>query len=593
MRCNLLPAALVYLFARAGTPMQKLLEGLIGAFFRGQGKVPSPLFVESARRYLEPSGCVADDEQIDAAVKARSYTAYLMCRRLRKGGTARLVCYVLASICAPVSVAAELNRMLKKGALGLEVSYFTETSIILLRDRVDTHLYGAVFQIYQNACIYRKLRTMAEFHSKAHLSFYEVVRGHLKDYERCVTEQEEDVLSFYAGMYSAYIVLQIIHQLNECFRDNPKRPFDFLKLNFHSNHRFYESIIRSSCMHMDSCLRGFLTQGDFVDVNSEFFICRAADAGAWERFTIDFGLVPYFISSQTAEKILYIGKCIALLNEHAENAVQQEGAMLGVLGPNLDGEIDEMLEETNRRMDVLLDGMKIYRQIEGARRVFLFGRGDFAETLFLFLKDTKRISRKSFTCILEAAVRNTYGEMDEFSSCLGVYLVDNENRYENFALFCHVDHPASLVLTKEIVLKLVAVFQQLWKLKRVEHLLLRMAGTGDKGTRIQVASYTCLVYKISFFVFEETISQRWRWPRRSGMPLNDLKTGVEWALDEIMTAIEGRGIGQVLGALEGALMSAGMGAVFDDEPVQNALRGVSGVADTFLFDLHKYIRLNK
>lgn len=588
--------------------MHELLDCLVASFFRNSASSPSPLFLQSCRRYLDPSPFTPVlDDAVEKMIKRRSYRAYLIYKRIRRAGTARMLCYVLVAMCDERhSIVQELNRNVKKGALGLSVSYFTDTNITLLREHLDTHLYGIVFQIHQNACVYTKLRATASFHSKAHLNFYEIVRRELGEYERCVVEQEDELLSFYVGMYSPYIRLQIMHQLNECFRDNPRRPFGFLRLDLRSDNRFYGEMVRASSMHIDSCVREFISTGDFVDDNKEFFICKSGDACLWNRFTIDFGLVPYFVSNGVVERILYIGKCVALLREDRRPQCNEDGwgprdySRISVLSPSLEDDVDEVLREINRKVEcVLRDSIDVYGHIESARQVFLFGRGDFIETLFSFLRDTRRVSRKSLSYILDAAIRDTYGRLDGFTSRLGVYLVDNENRYENFALLYQVDYPISLVLTREIVLKLVSVFQFLWRLKRIEHLLLRISRGGmDRHTRIRISSYTGLVHRISYFVFEEVISQKWRLsPASSTMPLDGLRVGIEKALDGIMS--EGRigekGFEQLLAALESSLMDVGTGSSsFNDGGVQNALRGFldtvgDSLVGTSLFDIHRYL----
>lgn len=581
--------------------MHDLLESFISTFFKNHGKSPSPLFVESARRYLCSSdGAAVSDDEVGRAIKTRSARAYLAYRRMAKDSVTKMLCYVLASVGdSALSVVEELSRDVKKGALGLEVSYFAEPRISLLKESVDTHVYGVAFQIYQNACIYKKLRSETSPGSRAHLHFYQIVRDELERYERSVVEQRGDLLSFFAGMYSPYMRLRMVHQLNECFRDNPKKPFDFLRFNFRSNHPFHARVLESSCLHINRCLREFLLRGVLADNMGEFFICRTASDDPWEEFSIDFGLLPYFVSNRVAEKILYVGKCASLLGRCGPvQADDSEAGQMSILSPGLEEDVDAMLHRVNLRIEQsFLADPRVCTQVEGMRRVFLFGRCDFIETLFLYLKDSRDLSGKSFSYILDMAIRNTYGGVDEFTSGLGVYLVDNENKYENFALFCQAEYPTSLIVTKESILKLVAVFQFLWKLKRVEHLLLRVSRMGLKrAARARVASYTTLVYKVSYFVFEEVIGKRWRlFSADSKMPLNDLRLGMERGLDRILDECQiGRGIDHLLDAMKVLLMGIGTGAsAFDDSEVQRSLCELAAQSGnefigTSLYDLHKY-----
>ncbi|ADM12497.1 uncharacterized protein Eint_101720 [Encephalitozoon intestinalis ATCC 50506] len=612
--------------------MQELLLNFIHTFFGIHGKSPSPLFLESAMRYLKPSKFEAmEDDEIENAIKIKSYRAYLAYRRMKKNIIAKMLCYVLANVAdSEISVMSELDRNVKKGALGIEISYFSEASLPLLKESVGTHIYGIAFQVYQNACIYRKLRSETSFSSKAHSYFYEIVREELEKYERSVIEQDEELLSFYVGMYSRYIRIQIIHQLNECFRDNPKKPFEFLKFNFLSNHPFYRQVLESSCLHIDSCLQEFLLTGSFKDDTNEFFICRKVTIDPWEEFTIDFGLVPYFISNRVVQKILYIGKCSSLIRRYDlerigsldtfqasqiesrmekttegvnfRNLVEEEleniARQINILNPNLEENIDLILHKINKKIrHDFLSCPAICSQIEGIKNTFLFRRCDFIETLFLYLKDSRDLTRKSFSYVLDLAIRNTYGDVDEFTSGLGVYIVDDENKYENFALFCQVSYPASIIITKESVLKLVAIFQFLWKLKRVEHLLLRISKMKMEGkTKIKIASYKTLVYKISYFVFQEVIEKKWNFFSASGeMPLNKLRLGMEKVLDEVINICQiGGKMEALLDSMKDSLIDTGArSSSFSDEEIQRKLSELvkehgNSFIGTSLYDLHKY-----
>ncbi|AFN83980.1 hypothetical protein EROM_101650 [Encephalitozoon romaleae SJ-2008] len=611
--------------------MRDLLQNFIHAFFRNQSRSPSPLFLESASRYLNPSrSAIIRDDEIEDTIKSRSYGAYLAYRRMKKNNITKMLCYVLAEVAdSSPSIMEELNRNVKKGALGIEVSYFTESSLTFIKESVGTHIYGIVFQIYQNACIYKKLKSEISFSSKAHSHFYGIVRKELERYERSVIEQYEELLPFYTGMYSSYIRIQIVHQLNECFRDNPRNPFEFLRFNFLSNHPFYRKVLESSCLHINNCLREFLFTGCFRDDTNEFFICRKTSIEPWEEFSIDFGLVPYFISNRLAQKILYIGKCSFLLRgcsaskmlslddlheaqisgecrskgiqsyNFLDEEIEDSPKHINILNPGLEESIDMMLHRINREIDrVFLGNPSISSQIEGIRNTFLFGRCDFIETLFLYLKDSKDLSRKSFSYILDLAIRNTYGNADEFTSKLGVYIVDNENKYENFALFCQVDYPASIIVTKESILKLVKIFQFLWKLKRVEHLLLRVSGMKiQKTSKIKVISYKTLLYKINYFVFEEVIERKWKFFSSVGeMPLNELRLGIERALDGVINTCQiGGGIEDLLDSMKNSLMDVGTGlSLFSDAKIQRRLSELmetsgSNFIGTSLYDLHKYV----
>jgi gamma-tubulin complex component 3 len=589
--------------------MEGGIRELIEAFFRSQGKKPSQLFLESACRYAIPRPHRAvDQDSLELLIRNRSHRAYLTYRGMRKDSTTNTLCYVLLGISDHTGmVLDDLRQNIKKGALGFPVSYFSDTKMGVLRNHVDLHIHGVMLQVYQNACIYNKLRKMGSFGSRAHMNFYEIVRKELAFYEKTVVEQEDEILSFYAGMYSAYIRLQIMHQINECFCDDPKRPFKFLSL--HSGHHFYADLLRASFKHINECLAQFVSSGEFRDRTREFFIVQRAGANPWKSYDIDRGLVPDFVSPSTAEKILYIGKCSLLLKGISgkdlalpSEASVEEAAGLEIQDPRLDEKIEALLDGANSRIgSVVLEEMNINGRIEGIRETMLFGRCDFIETLFQHLKDTNKINKKSFSYILDMALKSTFGEFSGLFSNVGVYLVDGEGQYESFALFCHLDYPLSLIFTKAVSLKLVSVFQFLWKIKRIEHLLMR-ALRMEVGKRFgaRLVSYSNVISKVNFYILEEVIAKKWRFVvGNRGLMLEELKERIEGALDEILALgwidSHGRTLGRFLQSLETFLLSLGKGSKdHNDFDVQQSLMAVVEAAGdefigTCLFDLDKYV----
>jgi gamma-tubulin complex component 3 len=586
--------------------MEKNIKELVEVFFRNQNKRPSQLFLESACRYAASQPCrMPDQDSLEALMRNKSHKAYLLYRGMKKDDMVNMLCYVLLRVSDHRGIILDdLRRNIKKGALGLPVSYFSEAKISLLRTHVDLHIHGAVLQIYQNACIYSKLKGFCTFESRAHMNFYELVRKELALYEKAVVEQEDDILSFYAGMYSSYIRLQVIHQINECFCDNPRRPFKFLSL--HSSHHFYASILRASLKHINECLAQFVGGREFQDRAKEFFIVRRAGVTPWEGYSIDHGLVPDFVSPATVERILYIGRCSFLLKSISERDialcpsknVDAEG--LEIQDPRLDEKIELLLGVSNARIGRALDEMNMGSRIEGIRQTMLFGRCDFIETLFQYLKDTNRINRKSFSYILDMALQDAFGRSSDFSSGLGVYLVDGESQYGSFALICHLDYPLSLMFTKEVSLKLVSAFRFLWRIKRIEHLLMRMSRAGTWVSRLRLVMYSNIVAKINFYILEEAVAKRWRFSMDNrGLMLEELRRDVEGALDAILAAgwIEShdQAMERFLQALECYLLSQGKGGVVcNDLEVQQSLRAVVDAAGdefagTSLFDLKRYV----
>ncbi|KAF9760771.1 Gamma-tubulin complex component 3 [Nosema granulosis] len=525
--------------------MKKLVRQLVENIFRKSQKVPSELFIESLSRYTKtaPKKQI-DEEYLKILLKRKSYHAFLIYENLKRNNPILELCYVLVSLSdTSTPIIVELTRNLKKASLGFKVSHYNDTKLVLLRGKIENHIYEIVFQIYQHSCIYRGLKDATGFPSMSMQYFNEIVLEELRAYESKVVEQEEELLSFYVGMYSSFLRLKIVHQIYECFKDNPKKPFEFLRLNFTSSQPFTQRIIQASAKHLNNCVKSLLSSGQFEDDFKEFFIeKRNSSTGVphWETFTVVQENIPYFISVDTVEDILYTGRCISLLrwissnygftelqcicpecckkqqfdikrqfNCYKENLsrIYEISNSLDLLNKGFASEVSTLVEIADSVVEeAFVRHFGLLEYIEGLRNVFLCGRADFLETIFHKLKEIKKLTKRSYGYVLDTALQDTVGYKNEFYSTVDVYLLENSSNFDNFTLFSNVPHPLSIVIGKETVFDLSKIFKFLWTIKRVEHLLRRARGVSSGPEKIKIISYINLLNRFYFFLFEEVIS---------------------------------------------------------------------------------------
>ncbi|EOB14030.1 Gamma-tubulin complex component 3 [Nosema bombycis CQ1] len=593
--------------------MKKLIRSLVENIFKNK-RSPSESFIDSLIPKFN-GNTILDEEFVSICCKQKSYEVFLIYKNLKKNNTIIKLVYVLLKLSSKTTpLIIELTNNIKKASLGFKVSHFEDTKIALLRGRIENHLFEIVFQIYQHGCIYKNLKVgggsggndgnnQASNHFNNQASnlnepsnynnnnnnnpnhstsismqfFCEIVRNELKIYENQVLSQEDDLLSFYVGMYSSYLKLKILHQIYECFKDNFCKPFEFLKMNFSTSQPFTRNIIEASARHLNNCLRSFVKSGSFEDEFNEFFI-KQKNESIWDNYVIIEENIPYFINKEIVENILYIGKCIGLLkwicnneglieiqcicekcnknrdfkegNGDNDNGGSNNGhnlthnpninnsvvvcfkdilldfynisLSLDILNKDLSSIINQLLILINLIIDeAFIKKFSLLNYLEGIKNIFLCGRSDFLETLFLQLKKIKKLTKRSYNYVLDSSLENTVGYKNEFYLTLDVFLHESSNSYDNFTLFSNIPFPLSIVITKEIVFDLSKIFKFLWIIKRNEHLL-RKVKDGEKNkahndsgnqnmdnnnmiTRIKIITYSNLINKFYFYLFEELI----------------------------------------------------------------------------------------
>lgn len=383
----------------------------------------------------------------------------------------------------------EQNEHIRKGALGFKIGVFDDFNIHKIKNETSPHKYEVIFEIYQMANIYLKLKSCTEFSSKSHMFFYEIVKEELKTYEQKVLEQRCNVsyLEFYVNLYQTFLRLKFINQINECFKENPYKSIEYYKDNL-----LVKRIIGLCVKPINEMINSFINTGNFKDPQNEFFIVKNCNENI---YSLDYGRIPYFVSKNIAEKILYTGKTIYFINKIEPFELEYD---LCILNENFEYVLKNLIYNINKKMyAIFILKHNVKEILNQAKDIFLFNRSDFIETLFFLLKDFN--SNKSITYILETALQSTFYTSNNFLKSIDVCILENECDY--ISLFCRLDFPENIIFTKEIVMKYVAIFKFLWKIKKIENSIKQLKRK-EFDNKIKIIQWQNLLYILYSYIFD-------------------------------------------------------------------------------------------
>lgn len=224
------------------------------------------------------------------------------------------------------------------------------------------------------------------------------------------------------------------------------------------------------------------------------------------QYLINDRMMPGFISRQQANKILATGKAIHLLRKVCADSVASsvpgyddlkksfESTNIeslfrskGLLNCGEENEFEHLLntaykEVSQKALELLFGNYKLRSHFRGLRQYLLLGQGDFIRHLMDLLKS--ELDKPSSECrfhnilsVLESAMRSTNAQFDEpdVTNRLDCRLLDatspQASGWDIFSLVYKVDGPISTIFTEEKVRDYIEIFRQLWRTKRVEHVL--------------------------------------------------------------------------------------------------------------------------
>lgn len=225
-----------------------------------------------------------------------------------------------------------------------------------------------------------------------------------------------------------------------------------------------------------------------------------------KHYIINDNMMPGFISRQQANKILATGKAVHLLKKVCSGSVANsvpgyddlkksfESTNIealfrsrGLSNYGEENEFEHLLntahkEVSQKALELLFGNFKLRSHFRGLRQYLLLGQGDFIRHLMDLLKH--ELDKPASECrfhnilsVLESAMHSTNAQFEDpdVKNRLDCKLLDvpspNATGWDIFTLIYKVDGPISTVFTEEKIRDYIDIFRQLWRTKRVEHVL--------------------------------------------------------------------------------------------------------------------------
>lgn len=235
------------------------------------------------------------------------------------------------------------------------------------------------------------------------------------------------------------------------------------------------------------------------DPMGEFFVACDPKAGVdlWRsKYMLRTAMIPSFISTEQAEKILNAGKSIKFLHQVCHDRTPTKGQQVvqeidvkqaeSMFTQNTNSSFQQMIDrvyvETSLRLlDCMHTKYKFMDHLKALRRYLLFGQGDFITHLMTLLqkelaKPANTLYPHNLTGILEAAIRATNAQFDDSDILdrLDVKMMEvsfGDTGWDVFSLYYHVDGPIKTVFYDECVIMYLRTFNFLWRAKRMEYIL--------------------------------------------------------------------------------------------------------------------------
>ncbi|XP_070173338.1 gamma-tubulin complex component 3-like isoform X2 [Littorina saxatilis] len=249
-----------------------------------------------------------------------------------------------------------------------------------------------------------------------------------------------------------------------------------------------------------STLMRWIYDGELEDTYHEFFVASdptVKDDRLWhDKYSLRKSMIPSFLSTDQARRILLTGKSINFLRQvcqdrtairgrdSAMNTDIKHGQSMFIQDEDASFQkmIDGVYTDTSRHLlDVLHAKYKFMDHLKAMRRYLLLGQGDFIRHLMDLLeedlaKPAGNLYLHNLNGILETAIRATNAQYDDADILkrLDVRLLEvspGDTGWDVFSLDYHVDGPIRTVFTPECMIMYLRVFNFLWRAKRMEYIL--------------------------------------------------------------------------------------------------------------------------
>ncbi|XP_076634245.1 gamma-tubulin complex component 3 [Colletes latitarsis] len=352
-------------------------------------------------------------------------------------------------------------------------------------------------------------------------SFVAALHSELSEYYRFIAIIQEDVnrAQSQSGLYRvtlshlhlwAYEPLDTLKWLANIVRACQGQKGGALVSAVHefSNHgdasvkKLVRRILENVCDPLYNMLIRWIADGELDDPYREFFIETCADITRdrmWhEKYQVRSSMLPSFITSTQAKKILATGKSINFLHEVCKDFTPWQGKhtemfknfseeykvdVLFDMDP--DGRLQTMMdaafkETSTRVVEILTKQYHIMDHLHAIKDYLLLGQGHFIQHLMHLLepeldKPASSLYPHNISSILKTGIRATSAKIDDLDIYrrLDVRLLapsENEKGWDVFILDYNVDGPIGTILEpcRQIY---QTIFFALWRAKRMESIL--------------------------------------------------------------------------------------------------------------------------
>ena len=307
-------------------------------------------------------------------------------------------------------------------------------------------------------------------------------------------------------------------------------------------------------------LRQWIYDGELSDPYHEFFVTeqgesedmrnhdtrRAAATSVWEdKYKTEKTLVPSIITDDFAQKIFLIGKSLNFLRYGCGDSSWVEAYSKDTSKElrygdtaTLESSVDQAYKATMARLVHLMDDkFKLFDHLHALKKYLLLGQGDFVALLTESLasnldRPAGTQYRHTLTAQLEHAVRgsNAQYETSDVLRRLDARVIETgqgETGWDVFTLDYRIDSPVDVVITSWANKQYLALFNFLWRIKRVEFALgstWRRFMTGARGVlgsvddklgsdwknaRCVVAEMIHFINQLQYYILFEVIEASW------------------------------------------------------------------------------------
>ncbi|XP_073830079.1 gamma-tubulin complex component 3 isoform X2 [Musca autumnalis] len=295
-----------------------------------------------------------------------------------------------------------------------------------------------------------------------------------------------------------------------------------------------KELLMAICGPLYQMLTKWLLEGEICDPHGEFFIECFVEVGPdrlWhDKYRVRSSMLPNFVTTDMANKILVTGKSINFLCEICEDKQPVKGRdelrqcieenaehiFSAVADTKLHSTIDSIYLNTSKRvLDIVMGPHKLLEHLQAMRRYLLLGQGDFIGILMENLKSeldkpAKELYSYDLSSIMDAAIRSTNAQYDdpEILNHLDVRLMspcDGDIGWDILSLQYTVRGPLATMLEPSMRIYQV-LFKPLWRMKHMEFVLSskiwKDQKCNSKPLRPMAAELDKVLYRLHLFTSE-------------------------------------------------------------------------------------------